>query len=152
MVHLPWSVKTWIEEISLDDGAFVEAVRPKKKLMAFGDSITQGFDALHPAKRYVATLCESFFSLLAKKYTESKIFALSPLWRSDKDEKRAFGAFEDVEKDIREAVENIPNITFISGFDLIPHDIQFFADYGLHPNDERFAHFAGNVYPIQTIG
>lgn len=57
-VHLPWSVKTSIEEISIDDNAFVEAVKPKNKLIAYGDSITQGYDALRPSNRYVAKLAD----------------------------------------------------------------------------------------------
>ncbi len=57
-VHLPWSVKTLIEEISLDDNAFIEAVKPKKKLLVYGDSITQGYDALRPSNRYIAKIAE----------------------------------------------------------------------------------------------
>ena len=50
-VHLPWSAKTLIEEVSIDDNAFIEAVKPKKKLIAYGDSITHGYDALRPSNR-----------------------------------------------------------------------------------------------------
>ncbi len=57
-VHLPWSVKTLIEEISVDDNAFVKAVKPEKKLLAYGDSITHGYDALRPSQRYVAKLAD----------------------------------------------------------------------------------------------
>ncbi|MBE7020688.1 MAG: SGNH/GDSL hydrolase family protein [Ruminococcaceae bacterium] len=57
-VHLPWSVSTAIKEIEIDDGAFIKAVTPKKKLLVFGDSITQGYDALHPSNRYIAKLAE----------------------------------------------------------------------------------------------
>ena len=55
-VHLPWSVKTLIEEISIDDHAFCEGIKPKNKMIAFGDSITHGYDALRPSNRYVAKL------------------------------------------------------------------------------------------------
>lgn len=79
-VHMPWSVKTVIEEISLDDHSFVEGIKPAKKLLAFGDSITQGYDALRPSNRYVSKLAhklgleefnkgiggERFFPKLAK--------------------------------------------------------------------------------------
>ncbi len=58
-VYLPWSTKTSIKEISVDDGAFVEAVKRDKKLIAYGDSITQGYDALRPSNRYVARLCDA---------------------------------------------------------------------------------------------
>lgn len=57
-VHLPWSVKTLIEEISIDDNSFIEGIKPKRKLMAYGDSITHGYDALRPSNRYVARLAD----------------------------------------------------------------------------------------------
>ena len=58
-IYMPWSVCADITELSLDDGAYVEPIKPKKKLVAYGDSITQGFDSRHPAKRYVARLAEA---------------------------------------------------------------------------------------------
>lgn len=58
-VYLPWSVKTVIEEFSLDDGSFVEAIKPKKKLITFGDSITHGYDATRPHKRHGARIADA---------------------------------------------------------------------------------------------
>ena len=55
-IHLPWSVETVLKTICIDDGAFVKGVQPEKKLLAFGDSFTQGYDALHPSKRYIAQI------------------------------------------------------------------------------------------------
>ena len=55
-VYLPWSVQAVIEEVSLDDNAFVEPVKAGKTLLAFGDSITQGMDAMRPSNRYVTKL------------------------------------------------------------------------------------------------
>lgn len=57
-IYLPWSAKTWIKELSIDDGAFVSPIKPSKKLLAFGDSITQGYDVLRPSMRYTAQLCD----------------------------------------------------------------------------------------------
>ena len=79
-VYLPWSVGVEVKEISVDDGAFVEALKPQKKLLAYGDSITHGYDALRPSERYIAKLAdmlgaeefnkaiggEKFFAKLAK--------------------------------------------------------------------------------------
>ncbi len=58
-VHLPWSLEMSLDEIHLDDGAFCDAIKPPKKLIAFGDSITHGYDALRPSNRYVAKLADS---------------------------------------------------------------------------------------------
>ncbi len=55
-IYLPWSKRTKIEEIELEDGATVVAQKPKYKMLCFGDSITQGYDALHPSNTYTAQL------------------------------------------------------------------------------------------------
>ena len=198
-VHLPWSVKTLIEEFSIDDDAFIEGIKPEKKLIAFGDSITHGYDALHPSNRYIAKLadmlgaeefnkaiggevffpelaeskdsfmpdyitvaygtndwngtdeetfkykCKAFYMNLSRNYPDSKIYAITPIWRKDMSEYREFGDFKKVEQDIRSAVMDIENITVISGFDFVPKDEKYFADLKLHPNDEGFRYHAENL-------
>lgn len=57
-IYLPWSVCPTIKAIEVDDGAFVEPVKRDKKLLAFGDSITQGYDALRPSKRYASMISD----------------------------------------------------------------------------------------------
>ena len=51
-VYLPWSVAVEIREISVDDNAFIKPLKPAKKLLVFGDSITQGMDAVSPSLTY----------------------------------------------------------------------------------------------------
>ena len=58
-IYLPWSVAVEIREISLDENAFMKPIKPAKKLLVFGDSITQGYDALRSSKRYAARLAEA---------------------------------------------------------------------------------------------
>lgn len=201
-VHLPWNKKVALQELSLDDGAFVEPVKPEKKLLAFGDSITQGFDSLRPSRRYISRLadalnaqefnravgaehyepnlvalkedfvpdyivvaygtndwsssdpdtfnakCKAFYANLNKNYPGVKTFAISPIWRTNVDEVRAFGSFFDIEKGIREASAGMDNVTVIPGIDLIPHDVKYFGDYGLHPNAEGFDHYFANLWAI----
>lgn len=199
-VYLPWSVKTLISEISIDDKACCKGIKQPKKLLAFGDSISHGHDALRSSNRYVAKLadmldaeefnkavggeiffpdlaklrdsfapdyitvaygtndwssinqetfktnCKDFYTNLSQLYPESKIFALTPIWRKDKDGSRAFGNFADVEKLIIKAVEDIENVAVISGMDFVPNDENFYADLRLHPNDAGFEHYAENLY------
>lgn len=57
-IHFPWSVKVVLHELSLDDNAFIKPIKPNKKLIAFGDSITQGYDALRPSNRYISKLAD----------------------------------------------------------------------------------------------
>ena len=199
-VHFPWSVKTFIEEVSIDDGCYVEGIKAEKKLLAFGDSITHGYDALRPANRYIVQLadrigaeeinkgiggemffpeladlkepfvpdyitvaygtndwnctdcesfrtnCKEFYKNLANNYPDSKIFAITPIWRKDRDEFRKLGAFESVEQYIKEVVSEYKNITFVSGYDLVPKEENYFSDLYLHPNDDGFAHYVNNLY------
>ena len=199
-VYLPWSVKTLFEEISVDDDSFVEAIKPEKKLLVFGDSITQGYDALRPSNRYITKIADllcaeeynkaiggekffpelaklkdsfipdyitiaygsndcnrvdeetfkykskAFFENIAQNYPNSKIFAITPIWRKDMNEYRKFGDFKMVDPLIRNAVKDIENISVISGFDFVPKDEKYFADLKLHPNDNGFKYYAENLY------
>ena len=73
-IYLPWSVKTEICEISVDDGAFVKAQKPRKKLLAYGDSITHGYDALRPSNRYASRLCDMLGAEEINKGIGAEIF------------------------------------------------------------------------------
>ncbi len=199
-IYFPWAVCPLLQELVLDDGAFVEPVKPSKKLLAFGDSITQGYDALCSSSRYVAGLadrlgaeefnkgiggeiffpelagtkesfvpdyitvaygtnhfgkktahdfmnrCKKFYETLSANYPQSKIFAITPIWRKESQGIRAIGPFERIEEGIREAVKDLPNVTVIRGFDLVPKSQDYFADLRLHPNDQGFRHYAENLY------
>lgn len=74
MVYLPWSVAATVKEISVDDGAYVEAVSFSKKLLAYGDSITQGYDALHPSSRYISKLAEALDAEEVNKAIGGEVF------------------------------------------------------------------------------
>lgn len=58
-IHLPWNKITKIHSLTLDDGAFIQPVKRHKKLLAFGDSITYGFDALLPSRRYISRISDA---------------------------------------------------------------------------------------------
>ena len=58
-IHFPWSVCSILKELCLDDGSFVEPVKKAKKIIIFGDSITQGYDAQNPINRYAANLADA---------------------------------------------------------------------------------------------
>ena len=55
-LYFPWSVAVVLRELTLDAGAAVIPVKPEKKLLAFGDSITHGYDAQHPSGKYISRL------------------------------------------------------------------------------------------------
>jgi len=55
-IHLPWGTCTVLQGLSLEDGASIHPLVPSKKLLAFGDSITQGYDVLRPSLHHVTRL------------------------------------------------------------------------------------------------
>ena len=67
-IHLPWSVCLALKDVTLDDGAMLVPVKPEKQLLVFGDSITQGYDALRPTRRYAAALADA---LGAEEYNKA---------------------------------------------------------------------------------
>lgn len=198
-IYLPWSVNMRISELALDDGATVTPVKPLKTLVAFGDSITHGYDALHPSNKYATRLaehlqaqeynkgigaeifwpelakakedftpdyisvaygtndwskcrgeefehnCKEFLTTLCSNYPTAQVFVISPIWRGDYTASKPYGAFENIEKFIRSVVDGIDNAKLISGFDLITHSEDFFADLRLHPNDEGFLQYANGL-------
>ena len=73
-IYFPWSVFAQNFEIELDDGALIEPIKPKKKLLIYGDSITQGYDALRPHKRYAARLAEALGAEEINKAIGGEIF------------------------------------------------------------------------------
>lgn len=201
-VHLPWNKKTALLELSLDDGAWIEPAKPRKKLLAFGDSITQGFDSLRPSMRYISRLakaldaeefnkaigaeryfpelagtkesfvpdyitvaygtndwrssgkeefeiaCKGFYAALERNYPGVTTFVITPIWRHNLDIETAFDSFSQIEQTIRKTVAGMKNVVVISGINLVPHDVSFFGDDGLHPNAEGFDHYFRNLYEI----
>lgn len=55
-IVLPWNRKLTLLALELDDGATVEPAKREKKLLVYGDSITQGYDALRPSNRYAGKI------------------------------------------------------------------------------------------------
>lgn len=204
-IHLPWNLQVFLHAMELDDGASLQAVKPKKKLLAYGDSITQGFDAMRPSRRYISRLAEAlgaeeinkaiggecfcpelvalgedmapdyisvaygtndwskttpevlkenskaFFRELCNRYPNAKVIALTPIWRSNEQElAKTREPFHTVEETIRNAAADLEQVTVVRGYDLVPHSVDFFGDYGLHPRDEGFDHYFENI--MKAIG
>lgn len=89
--------------------------------------------------------CSKFFDNLSRTYRNSKIFAISPIWRKDCDSIKKFGKFEDVNEIIKETVLKYENIFFVSGADIMPHDENLLSDGCVHPNDDGFIVYFKNL-------
>lgn len=55
-VYLPWSFCAQICKLAIDDGAYIKPVEKKTKMMIFGDSISQGYDAHSTHGSYASIL------------------------------------------------------------------------------------------------
>lgn len=199
-IHFPYSAKGMIREIIFDDNATFEPVKANKKMLAYGDSITQGYYALRSSTRYAAKLADwldaeeinrgigsdrfcpdlagmfddvsvdylvvahgtndwrtnrtreqfrdisnTCYGMLRKLHPEAKIIAISPIWRKDFQDERPYGDFRNIDEDIREVLKDDPNAVVISGFDLVPHEAEYFGDFVLHPNDKGFGEYFHNL-------
>ena len=57
-IYLPCLAEAKLYDFTLDDGATVEPVERKLKLLCYGDSITQGYDAKYPSQTYPNLLAD----------------------------------------------------------------------------------------------
>ncbi len=60
--------------LSLSDGASLAPVKPQRRLLMYGDSITQGYDALFPTHRYGRMLAEALEAEELNKAIGGEIF------------------------------------------------------------------------------
>ena len=73
-VYMPWSAAVKFEEISVAEGSFVKGIKTDNKLLVFGDSITQGYDALRPSNRYISRIAESIGAEEINKAIGGEVF------------------------------------------------------------------------------
>ena len=73
-VYFPWSVEVLDFVLTLEDGASVTPVKPSRKMLVYGDSITQGYDALFPSHRYGARLAEALDAEEVNKAIGGEVF------------------------------------------------------------------------------
>jgi len=86
----------------------------------------------------------SFYEALVKNYPDVKIFAIAPIWRKEHTEYREFGEFKEVYEILEELCKDL-GINYISGWDFVPKEESYFADFRLHPNDKGFEQYFKNL-------
>ena len=127
------------------DRVFEEIVQEEDDLAP--DYITVAYgtnDTNYTAEDY-ASVYRKFIAKLSAKHPRARIFAISPIWRADWNEPLLVGTHEDMENVIRAQCEDLPNVTFLCGWDLVPHDPACMRDGRVHPNDEGFDAYADNL-------
>lgn len=66
-IYFPWSTHADICNFEIEDGASLIPVSKSKTLIAYGDSITQGYDAFYPSRAYICQLAKLFDADLYNK-------------------------------------------------------------------------------------
>lgn len=198
-IVFPHSVIAEIEEIELLNATYILPIIKQKNIIFYGDSITQGYDSLHPSNTYAYRLSDTlnatlknkalggaifspklvnvkndynpdyivvaygtndwnrssktefinavseFLDNLRNNYPYSPVYIISPIWRKDFNNYTKFGSFFELEKTIKKLCDGKTDITFISGFDLVPHKEECFGDLKIHPSDCGFKHYFDNL-------
>ena len=73
-VVFPFSAFCALKEIDLEGATFVKPVKLPKTLLAYGDSITHGYDALHFSRSYIAKLARYLDAELYNKGIGGEIY------------------------------------------------------------------------------
>lgn len=66
-IVFPHSVAAKIEKFEINGASFITPVKKNKILVAYGDSITQGYDSVHPSNTYAMRLAEALGAELFNK-------------------------------------------------------------------------------------
>ena len=132
---LGWNVlDQGIGGVSYDERLIMEipGFKPDKIIVALGTNSCKAAD--------FAERAEEFYAKLASVYPQTKILAITPLWRGD--------AYADYLTKGAEAVRAIcarfDNVDVVDGFSLVPHPAQFFID-GTHPTELGMTYYAENL-------
>lgn len=120
-----------------------EPFEPDYIVVAYGSNDWDRHDADFFTQQY-----RTMMQTVTDNYPHAQIFVITPVWRGDQEKReRKMGRLCAVEQHIRTIAADFPDITVISGMDLVPHDSRYFADVVLHPNDAGFAHHFNTLWP-----
>ena len=99
----------------------------------------------YPTVSVMQEHAHKFLGLVKKEYEgkNTKIVLLSPIWRLDVSGER-WQRYLGCCKAVREEAENY-GFYFVDGHELVPKHLSFFADAGLHPNEQGFSLYAENL-------
>lgn len=84
---------------------------------------------------------EKYYEKLTEIYKDTPIYCITPIWRGDTEDFSKFAGFCEM---IKEIVSAYGQVTVIDGFELVPHDNEFFVDK-LHPNERGTRAYAENL-------
>lgn len=89
--------------------------------------------------------CAAYLDAASRLYADARIYVLTPIWRSIRNDRKPLGTFDELAQTIKDIAVEYPGFHVIDGESLVPHGGRLFAD-GTHPTDEGFAHMALHLY------
>jgi lysophospholipase L1-like esterase len=121
---------------------------PDYVLVAYGSNDWDRHEEAFFAAQY-----RTMMQILQARYPQAQVFVISPIWRGDEGSReRKMGPLATIERNILAIAKDFPNVTVIPGIDLVPHDLQYYADAGLHPNDAGYECYFQNLWAkIKTV-
>ena len=73
-VYFPWSARTRLKSVEIDEGAEIIPIKRELKMICFGDSITHGYRAKNPSFSYVARLADALRADVINKGIGAEVF------------------------------------------------------------------------------
>ena len=120
---------------------------PDYVLVAYGSNDWDRHEEAFFVEKY-----REMMQAIAENYPRAQVFVISPIWRADQNTReRRMGPLSAIERNILVIAKDFPNVTVIPGMDLVPHDLQYYADAGLHPNDAGYEFYFQNLLPIIEV-
>ena len=104
-------------------------------------------DWKHCTKEEFDENCSSVLRKIRDFYPDKPIFVITPTWRADSNLETPFGApATEIYAQILKNAKVIDNVTVLRGWDMVPHNVEYFGDKRLHPNNLGFSIYASNLY------
>ena len=126
---------TFIPDFPEDTG-----FRPDAVIVAMG---TNDFGRQKTMEQIQAD-CAAYLKNVELAKPGSKLFCITPIWRYIGLTPRAAGTLADVRKEITRIAAEAGYVV-IDGLSLVPHQFEYYADKGTHPNDLGFFCYAHNL-------
>ncbi|MBE6668084.1 MAG: SGNH/GDSL hydrolase family protein [Ruminococcaceae bacterium] len=73
-IYFPWSTRSSVRSITIDDGASLAPVKKAHTMIIFGDSITHGYDSASPERSYASKLADALDADARNKGIGAEIF------------------------------------------------------------------------------
>ena len=132
-------------------GAFFNAELISEDIGVMPDVIFIAFGTNDWSKnRDIKTTAPVFMDKLTEKFPNSKIIAITPIWRGgiEDKEKETLISFDEMQSFLKNLYSKYPSVFTVDGLPLVPRSSDYFISDVLHPNDKGFCEYADNLYGI----